>query len=133
MSQLQLIDNGEAPSTITAPKTASKTKGVAMSETLEQLRKQQADIATKILKAEAEAKTTAISKIQQILTDSGMSNADLHAAFPVKDNTKPKATRAKAKPKYVDPNNAANTWVGRGALPRWIKDSGKDKSAFLIK
>ena len=104
-----------------------------MTETLEELRKLQAEIEAKINRAISEARTTAVAKIQQILTDSGMTNEDLHSAFPTKDNGSPKGTRAKASPRYVDPNNPENTWVGRGALPRWIKASGKPKEYFLIK
>ena len=32
--------------------------------------------------------------------------------------------------KYRGPNG--ETWTGRGLLPRWIKDSGKDKSEFKV-
>ena len=104
-----------------------------MSETLEELRKQQAEIAEKIAIAIAEARSSAIADIERILTNSGMTHEDLHAAFPVKDTSSIRVKRAKAAPRYVDPNNPANTWVGRGALPRWIKASGKPKEDFLIK
>lgn len=36
----------------------------------------------------------------------------------------------KAPIKYRGPNG--ETWTGRGLLPRWIKDSGKDKEEFKI-
>src|SRR5262245_39628292 len=39
--------------------------------------------------------------------------------------------------KYRDPKNPANTWTGRGRMPRWlaqaIKGSKADKDDFLIK
>lgn len=36
----------------------------------------------------------------------------------------------KAPIKYRGPNG--ETWTGLGFLPRWIKDSGKDKEEFKI-
>lgn len=33
-------------------------------------------------------------------------------------------------PKYRGPNG--EEWSGKGLAPRWIRDSGKDKSEFLI-
>ena len=36
----------------------------------------------------------------------------------------------KAPIKYRGPNG--QTWTGRGKLPRWIKDSGKDKEEFKV-
>src|SRR5262249_23096671 len=38
--------------------------------------------------------------------------------------------------KYRDPNNAANTWTGRGRMPRWLvaatKGSKAKKEDFLV-
>jgi DNA-binding protein H-NS len=104
-----------------------------MSETLQELRKQETELAAKIARAIVEARSSAIAEIQRILTNAGMTNEDLHAAFPAKDKSSTKVTRAKAAPRYIDPDNAENTWVGRGALPRWIVLSGKPKEAFLVK
>jgi DNA-binding protein H-NS len=36
-------------------------------------------------------------------------------------------------PKYRDPENPSNTWAGRGAVPRWMKErikSGAKKEDF---
>jgi DNA-binding protein H-NS len=41
----------------------------------------------------------------------------------------------KVAPKYRDPENPSNTWAGRGAVPRWMKErikSGAKKEDFLI-
>jgi DNA-binding protein H-NS len=39
--------------------------------------------------------------------------------------------------KYRDPNNPANTWTGRGRMPRWMAQATKGGKAnrddFLIK
>lgn len=37
----------------------------------------------------------------------------------------------KVEPKYRDPLSGKE-WTGRGVSPKWISDSGKDKSEFLI-
>jgi DNA-binding protein H-NS len=42
----------------------------------------------------------------------------------------------KVAPKYRDPNNRANTWTGRGRMPRWMvaatKGGKAKKEDFLI-
>ena len=41
----------------------------------------------------------------------------------------------KIAPKYRDPDNAQNTWAGRGAIPRWMAekiDEGAKRDDFLI-
>ncbi|MBO9790303.1 H-NS histone family protein [Xanthomonas phaseoli pv. dieffenbachiae] len=41
----------------------------------------------------------------------------------------------RGKPRYRDPNNPFNTWVGRGKRPDWLRDylqSGRDLSEFEI-
>ena len=46
-----------------------------------------------------------------------------------------KGVRAKAEAKYRDPDNAGNTWSGRGRLPRWLQekvDAGEDRERFKI-
>jgi len=45
-----------------------------------------------------------------------------------------KATRAKAVPKYRDPQTGA-TWAGRGVQPRWMRkaiEAGQRRDDFLI-
>lgn len=44
--------------------------------------------------------------------------------------------RGKAAPKYRDPDDAMNTWSGRGRAPTWMKvrlEAGANKEDFLIK
>jgi DNA-binding protein H-NS len=41
----------------------------------------------------------------------------------------------KVPPKYRNPNNRAETWAGRGAMPRWLAaeiKAGKKREDFLI-
>ena len=35
-------------------------------------------------------------------------------------------------PKYRDPKHPERTWSGRGRQPKWMKESGKAATAFLI-
>jgi DNA-binding protein H-NS len=47
-----------------------------------------------------------------------------------------KGKRGKVAIKYRDPSNAANTWTGRGRMPRWMTAATKGgkakKEDFLI-
>jgi DNA-binding protein H-NS len=47
-----------------------------------------------------------------------------------------KGRRGKVAVKYRDPDNAANTWTGRGRMPRWMVAATKGRKAtkeeFLI-
>ena len=46
-----------------------------------------------------------------------------------------KKARAKAKAKYANPANPKETWSGRGASPRWLRElvtQGRKKDDFLI-
>lgn len=58
----------------------------------------------------------------------GFSLADLNAK-------QKNGTRAKAAPKYRNPENAEQTWTGRGRKPQWIIDAlsaGADIAALEI-
>jgi DNA-binding protein H-NS len=48
----------------------------------------------------------------------------------------PRAKGGKVAPKYRDPQNPANTWTGRGRMPRWMAAATKGAKArkedFLI-
>ena len=50
-------------------------------------------------------------------------------------NKKQKRKGAKVAAKYRNPDNAEQTWTGRGMTPKWMRaltESGQDKSEFLI-
>lgn len=47
-----------------------------------------------------------------------------------------KAVRKPVEPRYRNPENAEETWTGRGKQPRWLANaiaSGKKLESFLIK
>jgi DNA-binding protein H-NS len=60
------------------------------------------------------------------------------AGFDIRDlfNGSGKGKRGKVAVKYRDPKNAANTWTGRGRMPRWMTAATKGgkakKEDFLI-
>jgi DNA-binding protein H-NS len=60
---------------------------------------------------------TARARIQKILTDSGLS---LDEVFGKRRGATGKTTRAKVAPKYRNPQDASQTWSGRGLKPRWM-------------
>ena len=48
---------------------------------------------------------------------------------------KQKRIGAKVAPKYRNPDDANQTWTGRGMTPKWMRalnESGRDKTDFLI-
>ncbi len=47
----------------------------------------------------------------------------------------PKTSKAKSKPKYANPDDASQTWSGRGRQPAWYKkaiDGGKKPEDMLL-
>ena len=93
-----------------------------------ELAKMQADIERmKVEKQNAErdalrAKVTALAK---------QHGFDIHELFG-----KGRKAGGKVAIKYRDPNNASNTWTGRGRMPRWMAAATKGgkakKEDFLI-
>lgn len=79
--------------------------------------------------AEAARKSEAadgVNKIRQLMSDYGLTLADIEA--PSKQKTpKPRSTVAA---KYRN-EETGQTWTGRGRAPKWLE--GKDKAQFLIK
>jgi DNA-binding protein H-NS len=81
----------------------------------------------KIDKQNAE-RTAVREKIVKMAKDAGFDIGDLF------DGRKGK--RSKVAVKYRDPNNPANTWTGRGRMPRWLAAATKGgkakKEDFLV-
>lgn len=83
-----------------------------------------------------------IARIVQLAVDNGISLAQIADALKAgKPQSKAKAKRNGAKangvkvpPKYRNPNNAAETWTGRGKAPVWarsLKEAGTLDSALI--
>lgn len=62
-------------------------------------------------------RTEAIAKVRSLMSEYGLSIADLSAKAASKGSTK---TGAKVAPKYRDPATG-QTWSGRGLQPKWLK------------
>lgn len=85
----------------------------------------------------AEARAEALSRIVADIKEFGFTADELNSAITGKKKPGRKAgsagTGTKAAPKYRNPENADQTWTGRGVAPNWIKVFPKDEwSKFLI-
>ena len=70
--------------------------------------------------------------LRQKLTEEAKKHGyDIHELFGKRGRA-----GGKVAPKYRDPKNAANTWTGRGRMPRWLTAATKggkaSKEDFLI-
>lgn len=76
--------------------------------------------------ARAKEMATVIAQIHQVMSDYGITAADLG----VKESSRrgPRKTGSVV-PKFRDPETGA-TWTGRGRAPGWI--AGKDRSKYAI-
>ena len=67
----------------------------------------------------------AIAQIESIMAQYGVTLED------IRGNARNERKVSSVKAKYRDPVTGKE-WSGRGIAPRWIRESGKDKAAFLI-
>lgn len=100
-----------------------------MEPSLSELLAQQAALNRAIEQARAVDKAQAVARVRQLMSEHGLTAADLAA---------PKARGAvagkKVEPKYRDPASGA-TWTGRGLKPKWLQaalHSGKALADFAI-
>ncbi len=86
-------------------------------------------------------KKPAIDKILAIMSEEGLTLADLQGAAPKtatrrrkKGAAKPAAAKGKVEAKFRDAATGA-TWTGRGKSPRWLVDAeanGRSREEFRI-
>jgi len=91
---------------------------------------QKAAIERQIVEAQRNERAAAISRVRELMSEHGLSLADLSG----KTATKTKRTGAKVAPKYRDAATG-NTWSGRGLQPNWLKQAlaeGRKISDFQI-
>jgi DNA-binding protein H-NS len=69
----------------------------------------------------------AIGKVQQLITQYGLTQEDIFGASRAPKKTKAEGSKVAAK--YRDPVSGKE-WSGRGLAPKWLQ--GRDKSQFLI-
>ncbi len=109
----------------------AKDQAIDLSKlSLEQLRALVPAAQERIEELEEEQRQQAFDKVQAAAAEVGMSPAELLKHFGV-------GARAKkpVKPKYRNPNNADETWSGRGRKPEWVKvwlGAGKELAELAI-
>lgn len=84
-----------------------------------------------ISQARSEAKAEAVSKVRELMSQHGLTAADLIAPPGRKQGIKP---GSKVAPKYRDPVTGS-TWSGRGLKPKWLSaaiEGGKSVADFAI-
>jgi len=90
----------------------------------------QEELPKAINKARKAEKSNLRKKIKALASESGFTLEELVG----KGKASPKK-RGKVKPKYENPDNAAQTWTGRGRMPLWVQDhldNGGTKNDLLI-
>jgi DNA-binding protein H-NS len=87
-----------------------------MSE-LSELLAQKAALEQKIIEAQRAQKAQAIAQIRQLMSEYGLTLADIGARAPVAAR---KAAGSKVAPKFRHPQTG-ETWSGRGLQPKWLK------------
>ncbi|MBT3813718.1 MAG: H-NS histone family protein [Gammaproteobacteria bacterium] len=94
------------------------------------------ELQTMIENAESALKNKQVSQRKEVfaqikvLADSVGVSVEIHET-----SKKQKRMGVKVAPKYRNPDDASQTWTGRGLMPKWIGtliESGRDKSEFLI-
>jgi len=88
----------------------------------------QSELATVIKETEKKEKISIRKQMEALAEQSGFTLDEVVSGTKaVKKN--------KVKPKYVNPNNAEQTWTGRGRRPKWVEAeiaSGTDIDDLLI-
>ena len=97
---------------------------------LQQLLDQQTALAKEIEATRREAKADAVGKVRALMSEYGLSAADL----VVRTGPKVGVTKgSKVAAKYKD--DAGNAWSGRGLQPKWLKaalSSGRSLHDFAV-
>jgi DNA-binding protein H-NS len=96
--------------------------------TLQEMIAQKEALEQQIAEAQRQAKADGIAKVRNLMTEHGLTVADLSEGR-ASGKSAGKGKGQKVAPKYRDPETG-KTWTGRGVAPKWI--AGKDREAFLI-
>jgi DNA-binding protein H-NS len=92
-----------------------------------------ADMEAQIARLKVEKQNAARIELRDKLTNLAKEQGfDIHELF-----AKGRKGKGSVAPKYRDPKNRANTWTGRGRMPRWMAAATKGgkakKEDFLIR
>jgi DNA-binding protein H-NS len=89
-----------------------------------------------ISNAEKALKNIQVNQRKEVITQIKELAASIDMTVDIYEtDKKPVRKTAKVAVKYRDPNNAENTWTGRGVMPKWLRallDSGRDRSEFQV-
>ncbi len=94
------------------------------------------ELQTLISNAEKALKNIQLNKRKEVITQIKELAASIDVTVDISETDK-KAVRKTTKVaiKYRDPNNAENTWTGRGVMPKWLRallEAGRDRSEFEV-
>ena len=98
-----------------------------MSTQLQDLISQRDALARQIESAKSAVRADAISQVRQLMSQHGLTVADLSGKAPGRAG--PTVGKSVA-PKYRDPVSGA-TWSGRGLKPRWLAEALRDGTKSL--
>lgn len=96
---------------------------------LKELKDLKAQVDKAILTFEDRRKREALSELEEKARAMGFSLSELTGMAPARKRSGPAA------PKYANPENAADTWSGRGRKPRWFVEAlnaGKTEDDLAI-
>lgn len=105
--------------------------------TLGELIAQKAALEQQIAELQRTQRAEAIAQIRSLMSEYGLTLADIGARSPAAQQVAAKADRqgpSKVAPKYRDPATG-QTWSGRGLQPRWLREAlaaGRPLSDFAI-
>jgi len=101
--------------------------------TLSELLAQKAALEQQIIEAQREEKAAAIGQIKALMSQYGLTLADIGGRVPA-GAAKRAAAGSKVAVKFRDPATGS-TWSGRGLRPNWLKAalaSGRSLSEFSV-
>jgi DNA-binding protein H-NS len=102
--------------------------------TLQELLEQKAALDRQIAEAQRTSKAKAIADVRALMSEHGLTAADLVASTPLSRKTAGSKLGAKVAAKYRHPDTGA-TWTGRGLKPKWLTEAiatGKSVADFAI-
>lgn len=100
---------------------------------LKDLMAQKAELERQIEQAQAHSRREAIEQIRSLMTDNGLTLADLQGEGR-KASAKTKEGRTKVAAKYRN-QATGDVWTGRGLKPKWLKaelDAGRKLEDFAV-
>lgn len=101
---------------------------------LQELINRQEELQRQIREVQESERTEAIAKVRQIMSESGLTLADLGGKSNAASKSRNGGTGVKAPIKFRDPDSGS-TWSGRGLKPRWLTQKmalGASKESFAV-